>query len=134
MSSTLITWNGAAAITVLNDKLLMVRGKGTTSWGVPSGQIEIGETAEQACIREVSEETGYTVMIKEALHTKKTVIGNYDVTTYYFLCEVVSGQITYHDPDEIIEEIAWKTYDELASLQHDYPEDKEVLLSFVNVR
>lgn len=124
-------WLGAAGVIIADNKLLMVRGGDPAKWSIPSGQIELNETAEQACIREVWEETGYNVTVKEAIYIKKTVIGDYDVTTDYFLCEVVSGQITYHDPDVTIEEIAWKTFEEVKLVQHLYSEDKELLLSLL---
>ncbi len=51
----------ATAITIRNNKLLLIkRGippqKGM--WGPPSGFIETGETPEEACLRELKEETG----------------------------------------------------------------------------
>lgn len=127
-------WLGAAAVILSDNQVLMVREKNTTKWSIPSGQIENNETAEQACIREVWEETGYKVTIKETIYTKKTVIGDFDVTTVYFMCEVVSGQITYQDPDETIGEIAWKTSKDVKSLQHLYTEDKELLLSLLKMK
>lgn len=60
--------------------------------------VEDGETVEEACIREVAEETGYEVKIVKALHTKKTIIKEYKVTTQYFLCEITGGDIQYKDP------------------------------------
>lgn len=57
---------------------------------------------------------------------------NFDVTTYYFFCKIMGGQIFYHDPDELIEEIAWKTIDELQRLPLDYPEDEELVRSFAD--
>ena len=124
-------WIGAAAIIISRGKLLMVRGKDRNSWSVPSGGIECGETSEQACIREVWEETGYKAKIIQALHTKKAMIKMYDVTTDYFLCEIIAGVITYHDPDKIIVEIAWKSVVELEKLPLDYPEDKDILLTLL---
>ena len=124
-------WNGAAAIIISRGKLLMVRGKRRNSWSVPSGGIERGETSEQACVREVWEETGYKVRAIQSLHTKKAMIDTFDVTTDYFLCEIIDGDITYHDPDEIIAEIAWKSVDEVEKLPHDYPEDKGLLLKLL---
>lgn len=40
-------------------------GKGT--WSLPSGFIETGETAEEACLRELKEETGLTGDIRQLL-------------------------------------------------------------------
>ncbi|AQQ53469.1 NUDIX hydrolase [Planococcus lenghuensis] len=62
---------------------------------------------------------------------KKACLKNTDVTTHFFLCKIKEGQITYQDPDDSIEEIAWKTSDESLKLEHDYPEDQETLLSFL---
>ena len=124
-------WNGASAIVIDNKRVLMVRGKETNSWGVPSGEIEEGETSEVACIRELWEETGYKAKILKTLHTKNIVIKDYDVTTTYFLCEIIGGSIQYHDPDGTVEEIAWKSLDEIESIVHDYPEDKEIIKQLI---
>lgn len=124
-------WNGAAAIIISRGKLLMVRGKGRNSWSVPSGGVECGETSEQTCIREVWEETGYKVKVIQVLHTKKAMIDTFNVTTDYFLCEIITGDITYQDPDKIITEIAWKSVDEVEKIPHDYPEDKGLLLKLL---
>lgn len=125
-------WNGAAAIIVADCKILMVKEKETMCWSVPSGEIEQGETPEQACIREVWEETGFQAVVTELIYIKTTTIRSYAVTTHYFLCEIAEGQISYKDPDDEIEEVAWKTAEDFVSLQHDYPEDQEMLLSFLN--
>ena len=105
----------------------MVRGKDTNSWGVPSGEIEEGETAQATCIREIWEETGYHAKILRSLHKKEIIVKEYKVSTQYFLCEITGGDMSYHDPDQIIVEIAWKDIDELAVINHDYPEDKTVI-------
>lgn len=50
-------------------RLLLIR-RGTPpargSWSVPGGRLEPGETAEQACVREVAEETGLDVVVVRA--------------------------------------------------------------------
>lgn len=120
-------WNGASAIIIKDNRVLMVRTKNSNSWGVPSGAVEVGETAMETCIREIAEETGYKAKIVKELHTKKTIIKDYKVTTQYFLCEIIGGEIKYHDPDEEIEEISWKNSSEISKLTHTYPEDQEVI-------
>lgn len=131
MNKSQMVWNGAAGIIIKDDKILMVKEKESLCWSIPSGGVEKNESPEQACIREVWEETGFKTEVKKVLHIKKAVIKNYNVTTHYFLCEIIDGQVTYHDPDDSIEEIAWKTYEDIKTLKHDYPEDKEMLLSFI---
>ena len=49
------------AIVIRNDELLLVRrGRGPAQgkWSVPGGKIEFGETAAEAVVRELLEETG----------------------------------------------------------------------------
>jgi 8-oxo-dGTP diphosphatase len=45
--------------------LLVLRGRdpGRGLWSVPGGRVEAGESLEQACEREVLEETGLTVVV-----------------------------------------------------------------------
>ncbi|BAK15310.1 NUDIX hydrolase [Solibacillus sp. FSL K6-1781] len=120
-------WNGASAIIIRDNRVLMIRTIDSNSWSIPSGGVEDGETVEEACIREVAEETGYEVKIVKELHTKKTIIKEYKVTTKYFLCEITGGDIQYNDPDEEIEEITWMNRNEISKLIYTYPEDQEVI-------
>ena len=44
-------------------RLLLHRRADNGRWALPGGAIEIGETADQAVVREVREETGYVVEV-----------------------------------------------------------------------
>ena len=51
----------AAAIAVKEGRVLMVRrrvAEGELSWQFPAGEVEPGETGEQAAVREAAEESG----------------------------------------------------------------------------
>ncbi|KGR82154.1 NUDIX domain-containing protein [Lysinibacillus odysseyi] len=120
-------WDGSAAVVIKEGRLLMVRAKGSSAWSIPSGGIEDNETAKAACCREVWEETGYRVKVESSLFVKKAVKENYDVTTYYFMCTYIGGTIRYHDPDGLIEEVDWKSKEQLHTIELLYPEDAEML-------
>lgn len=56
----------AAIVEFPNDKILLVK-RGTVVfkgyWAIPGGRIEVGESVEEALLREVKEETGLDVRI-----------------------------------------------------------------------
>ncbi|WP_029088127.1 NUDIX hydrolase [Brevibacterium album] len=51
----------AALVIMAGENLLTVRKHGTTSFILPGGKLEAGETAAEAVVREVSEELGLSV-------------------------------------------------------------------------
>ncbi|WP_047986187.1 NUDIX hydrolase [Ornithinibacillus californiensis] len=126
-------WQGSAAICINDDnEILMVRGIKSEAWAVPSGGIERGETPEMCCVREVKEETGYTVKVKRLIHVKEIEIQGIAVTSYYFLVEKIGESDGIDDPDQLIEEFAWKSLNELDEIVHVYPEDKELIEGVIN--
>ena len=59
-----------AIVVVVNDKgevLLQKRSKTESRWGFPGGVIELGESADEAAVREAREETGLEVQIENLL-------------------------------------------------------------------
>ena len=97
----------AAAIIVHDGRVLMVRRKvaeGELSWQFPAGEVEPGESADDAAVRETSEETGLTVRASELLGQR--IHPSTGRTMLYVACQVVSGTARVADPDELAE-VAW---------------------------
>lgn len=133
--SAMKEFKGSAGICVKDNKLLMVL-QGTLDeeklWTVPSGGLEQEETFEQCCIREFHEETGYHVEIKEYLQTKSSTIKDFQVTVKYYLVNIIGGEKTFHDPDNLIHDIQWIDSDKFKKIKLSFEEDREMLLAFIN--
>ncbi|MBM6618818.1 NUDIX hydrolase [Bacillus suaedaesalsae] len=68
------------------NEVLMVKQyveRGDIVWNFPGGSIEEGETPQEACVREVKEETGFDVEINELLYKGKS--------KYTYTVKIVSG-------------------------------------------
>ena len=57
----------AGCVIVSEGKVLLITGKDGMVWSFPKGHVELGETFEQAALREAEEETGYKVEIIKRL-------------------------------------------------------------------
>jgi 8-oxo-dGTP diphosphatase len=94
----------AAAGAVVFDEhgrlLLIQRSKppAAFSWSVPGGRCEPGESAEAACVREASEETGLVVeVIRWVGRVHRAAPGGGEYMIDDFLCRVVSGTLCSGD-------------------------------------
>jgi 8-oxo-dGTP diphosphatase len=68
-------------------------------WTGPSGNVQPGETPEQAAVREVSEEVGLTVQVTRRLGDR--VHPATERHLIYFACRIVAGELAVAAHEEI---------------------------------
>jgi 8-oxo-dGTP diphosphatase len=90
---------GVGALVVHEGRVLLIRrGKEPLRgrWVVPGGTVELGETLEQAVVREVLEETGVEVEPREVVSVFDRIEREGDAVRYHYVivdyaCDYVSG-------------------------------------------
>src|SRR5450759_446086 len=91
---------------------------GRLEWCLPKGHLEGTETAEQAAVREIAEETGIQGQIVQALGTIDYWFTGEDrrvhKVVHHFLLSATGGELSVAgDPDGEAEDVAWVAIDEL---------------------
>ena len=61
----------AAGILIKNNKIAVQRDKNGSEYAIPGGHVKIGETTEEALVREYKEETGADVKCERLLWTEE---------------------------------------------------------------
>ncbi len=95
------TYRVACGVIWKKDKLLITRRKpdGLLGglWEFPGGKIQENETTEQACIREIREETGLEVIIELFLSHIRHAYTHFKIVMDVFCCRYVRGTVMLRD-------------------------------------
>lgn len=105
------------------DRLLLVHQAREGVWSTPGGAIEPGERPATACVREVREETGLTVEVRDLIGVlggdgSEVIYANGDRVSYVsvmFHCGVLDGS---PEPDHVeVDAVRWFSPGDLDELQ-----------------
>jgi len=114
---------------------LICKHSGYHKWVLPKGIIETGELAEDAALREVSEETGIKAKIINEItptmaykYIKNGIL--IDKKVEFFLMEYASGDIKDHCWE--MEEVKWIPANEALELL-EYPTEKRVFEQAIKI-
>ncbi len=85
-----------------NDKVLITRRKldGLLGglWEFPGGKVENGEEADQACVREILEETGIEAEVATFLTRVRHAYSHFKIEMDVFYCNYLSGRVRLNSP------------------------------------
>lgn len=119
-----------AAIIKKQDKIFITRrsyGEFADMWEFPGGKIELGESREEALIREVKEELELDINNLEYLTTVEYDYPNFHLTMHCFICEICGGELVLNAHNDA----KWVSLEEL-STQKWVQADVEVVEKILN--
>ena len=76
-------------IVVSDEKILLTYEVNTDQWFIPGGGLEVNESLEACCARELTEETGCIVKTCERYLTINEYYEEWLFISHYFVCEVI---------------------------------------------
>lgn len=104
---------------------------GRLEWCLPKGHLEGAETAEEAAVREIAEETGINGRVLRHLATIDYWFAGDDhrvhKVVHHFLLEALGGDLTTeNDPDHEAEDVEWVALDDVAR-RLAYPNERRIV-------
>jgi 8-oxo-dGTP pyrophosphatase MutT (NUDIX family) len=95
----------SAAIFDEHGRVLLTKRQDNGQWCLPSGGMDSGESAAEACEREVLEETGLSVRVKRFVgvysHPDQLTVypdgGKFQIVALHFEAEIISGELGLSD-------------------------------------
>ncbi|MBS5939998.1 MAG: 8-oxo-dGTP diphosphatase MutT [Clostridium sp.] len=120
-----------ASIIKREDKVFITRrsyGNFADLWEFPGGKIELGETKEEALIREIKEELELDINNLEYLTTVEYDYPSFHLTMHCFICDIYGGTLSLNAHNDA----KWVSLKELL-LQNWVPADVEVVEKLLEV-
>lgn len=102
-------------------------------WGIPGGKVEnIDDSLEAAIKRECMEEIGIVINTPLCLISNNIVYkNNKNILYMVFVTECMIIPISYKIGSEV-EEIGWKTYEEIRVLEKVTPKTVDIIKNFID--
>lgn len=105
-----------AAIIINDGKVFATQrgyGEFKDGWEFPGGKIDVGETPEEALVREIKEELDTEVEVKELLETVEYDYPKFHLSMDCFICKIKAGELVLKEH----EASQWLTKETLDSVE-----------------
>jgi 8-oxo-dGTP diphosphatase len=125
---------GAAGILMQGNRICALRrkfGEFAGYYEFPGGKVEIGETAEEAVIRECKEELDVNVRILSLVHVIYHDYPGFHLKMPLYLCEIVDGEmkLSVHDDLVWLDEFNVEKLNWIEATKALVPKIKEIIIS-----
>ena len=91
-------------------------------WEFPGGKVEVGESREEALLREIREELSVEIEVSEFSMTVEHTYSDFHLTMHVFKCVLDQGEITLNEHAAL----KWLSIDELDRLDWVAADEKVV--------
>ncbi len=113
------TYIGSAYLFLIRDGKILLQRRYNTGfmdgfYGVPAGHLDGEETAREGCVREIKEEIGIDVNIKDlsVVHVMHRKAQNDERIDFFMTAKAYTGAITNCEPEKC-DDLRWFPLDEL---------------------
>jgi len=116
MEKPIVTTFIVAGVVIRKDgRYLLVQEKQPKAymlWNLPAGRVDVGETIEEAAVREAKEESGYDVKLIRKIDIYQDTAS--EPPKHTFEAEIVGGELKY--PEDELLDARWFTLAEIEAL------------------
>jgi NADH pyrophosphatase NudC (nudix superfamily) len=117
MKTESVTVEVIAGVVIKKDnKYLLVQEKKVSAyglWNFPAGHVDIGESIEEAAIREAKEEVGYDVELVKKICVHQNSINEPVKHTFY--AKITGGELNF--PKDELLDAKWFSFDEIKRMK-----------------
>lgn len=106
----------AGVVIKQNNKYLLVQEKKPSAyglWNFPAGHVDVGESFEEAAIREAKEEVGYDVKLVQKINVFHEATDA--PVKHTFAAKIVGGNLKF--PEDEILDAKWFSFDEIKNMK-----------------